>query len=221
MTNWKWSYISVCGAAFLALTAPGAAQTKPTTAAKSTAEAKPAASAGGSALEQRVNAYYKDIVEKQRTAAMEFVAPESRNVYFNADYHDVVGYKVKGIEVSKDGKTASVSLVRTTTVPAFPQPMDFAEKDTWEQVGSQWYIVLPAAVAQDGSGSAAIGSQAAADQQVKEKMEKAQKDINPAEYIYALQKAMGAQKAKEKAAEGKPAAKKSDTDKKPNPQQKN
>lgn len=217
MTNWKWSCISVCGAAFLALTAPGAAQMKPSTPAKSTAEAKPAAGAGQGALERRVNAYYKDIVEKQRTAAMEFVAPESRNAYYNMDYHDVAGYKVKAIEVSKDGKTASVSLVRTTSVPAFPQPMDFDEKDTWKQVGGQWYIVLPAAAAQARSG-AEPGPQATADSKVKAQMEQAQKNIDPAEYIYALQNAMATQKTKEKPATKKPETKKNGTDKKPIPQ---
>lgn len=198
----------------MALAAPCGAQrtqaAKPKTAAAADSES---AGSGRKALEQRVNTYYEDIVKNQRASAIDLVAPESRKAYYDTDYNGTVAYRIKGIDMGKDGATAQVSVVRSRKVPPFQGVMDFTSVDTWKLEGGQWRIVLPSA-----GETPAADKQTLTPEEVKARMQAAEKNVNTRAYLTALEKAMAAQKKKEKKAGSKKAApKKLDSDKKSDP----
>jgi hypothetical protein len=194
MVNKMWVRVSMCATVLLAVAGSCAAQESRPARPPDPASQWKSPYVAQAALEHRVTMYYQEIVKNQRTEALKIVAPESRNAFSHTDYGRLVGVRITGIKLSKDGSTAAVELTRTVAAAAFPQPLGFHMRDTWKLVNGRWCIVLPST----GAADAASGPQGLTAEQVKERMNKASKDIDPAEYIHALQKAMAAQKVKEK-----------------------
>lgn len=198
----------------LAVAASGAAQKPPAAPAKAPAKAAPVANLEPS-LKQRIDGYYRDIQEGKKGDAFQYVAPESRNEFFNMDYNSLVGIRIKGVEYSKDGSTATVDLVRSERVPTFQQVLDLTGKDTWKKVDGQWCLVLnPPRDVQTPFGKMHFGGKAGgAEQQSPNIQQEMQKKVDPAQYRKALQEVMAgsikpAAEEKEQKSAKKPASKK-------------
>lgn len=195
--------VSVCvSLGFLALGASAAAQ-KPASArakapgAKAATAPKAAAAKAAPAvkidpaLKRRIDAYYNAIQENKKGDAFQIVAPDSRNEFFDMDYHTLVGYRVTGVQYADQGSTATVSLMRSERVPPFEQVLDLSGKDTWKKVDGQWCLVLetqrevmtPFGPIHPHPNA---GNAAPKDQEVQQQL---QKKVDPAAALKALQTA--------------------------------
>ncbi len=134
-------YLSLgIAASFLVLTITSAAQTARRAPARPVHKAAP--SAANQALRQRVETYYRYIQEDKKSEALAMVAPESRDKFFNTDYHTLVAFRIKAVQLEKTGATATVEVVRSERIPPFLQALNFPVKDTWRRVNGRWFLVL-------------------------------------------------------------------------------
>jgi len=112
----------------------------PVFAAQVPREASPA-----EALRARVLLYYGTLEKREKTAALELVAPESNNDFVHMNYDGLVDFRVLDVQLSDAGDTATVRVRRTDSFLGFPQLLNHETVDKWKRLDGQWYIVLPSA----------------------------------------------------------------------------
>ena len=144
-------------------------------------------------LKDRVHQFYQDILKNDRVAALDLVASESKNQFLNTHYDGLADFRIVAVEVAKSGDQASVQVERLIRVPRFPQPLPVTAKDTWHLSNGQWYFVVPPVdeidtpfgkMKVDPAGS----SNSPAVQELQQDIDKAYKNVDPDQYIRALQK---------------------------------
>lgn len=192
---WKISAFSLLGFALLL-------GTPPTLAARQTAETK--APPVEDQLKERVKALYRDILKDDRVAALDLVAPESKNQFLNNRYDGLADVHISSVEIAPSGERATVKVTRLIRVPTFTHALELNVIDTWQLLNGQWYYVLPP----PGEVDTPFGkikfdpNNKASDaevQEMKQRIEKAYKNVDPDQYIQALQKAAGGAAADSKA----------------------
>jgi hypothetical protein len=151
-----------------------------------------------SQLKDRVKAFYQNLLKNDRVAALELVAPESKNQFLNTRYaNGLVDFRVVGIEVDQSGERAKARVVRVTRVAKVRQPFDLEIIDTWQRSNGQWYFVLPPPGEVDTPfGKMKLGTDAskhdsAEAEAMRQKIEEHYKNVDPDQYIRALQKVAG------------------------------
>lgn len=151
-----------------------------------------------SQLKDRVKAFYQDLLKNDRVAALELVATESKNQFLNSRYaNGLVDFRVVGVEVEQSGDRAKARVVRVTRVPKVGQPFDLEIIDTWQRSNGQWYLVLPP----PGEVNTPFGKlklstdsskhDSAEVEAIRQKIEQHYKNVDPDQYIRALQKVAG------------------------------
>jgi len=150
-----------------------------------------------SRLKDRVKAFYQDLLKNDRVAALELVAAGSKNQFLNRRYDGLVDFRVVGIEVEQSGDRAKARIVRVTRVAKIGQPFDLEIIDTWQRSDGQWYLVLPP----PGEVNTPFGKMklrtddskpnSAELEAMREKIEQHYKNVDPDQYIRALQKIAG------------------------------
>ena len=161
-------------------------------------------------LKDRVKLFYQDLLKNDRVAALELVATDSKNEFLKNRYAPgLVDFRVVSIEMQQTGDQATVRVVRVTRVPKVGQPLDLEINDTWQQSNGQWYLVLPppgelntpfGKIKFNTDNSKPSGPEAEA---MRQKIEQHYKNVDPDQYIRALQKVAG-NSAEEPKAGGKP-----------------
>jgi len=144
-------------------------------------------------LKDRVHQFYQDILKNDRVAALDLVAPESKNQFLNNHYDGLADFRIVAVELAKNGNEATVQVERLMRVPNFPQSLPITAKDTWHLANGQWYFVLPPVgeidtpfgkMKTDPTGK----SNNAASQELQQNIQRAYKNVDPDQYIRALQK---------------------------------
>jgi hypothetical protein len=189
------------------------------------------------ALRARVLLYYGTLQKGAKTNALELVAPESKNDFFQMNYDGLVKFRVLDVQLADAGDAATVRLLRTDHFSNFPAPLDRETVDHWKRIDDQWYILLPIRQSSPlpvraGSkeldtpyGKMTFAGQGQNTQQatppVSLQRPQTTTAVNPRDAMKALQKVMS-ESSKEKPGdqEKKPEDKKSETQTapKPNPQ---
>jgi hypothetical protein len=95
------------------------------------------------ALRARVLLYYGTLQKGAKTNALELVAPESKNDFFQMNYDGLVKFRVLDVQLADAGDAATVRLLRTDHFSNFPAPLDRETVDHWKRIDDQWYILLP------------------------------------------------------------------------------
>ena len=96
------------------------------------------------ALKARVVLYYGTLQKGEKTAALDLVAPESKNDFAHMNYDGLVEFRILDVRLLDAGDTATVRLLRTDNFVGFPQLLDHQTVDTWKRIDGQWYVLLPA-----------------------------------------------------------------------------
>lgn len=152
-------------------------------------------------LKERVNAYYHDILKGDRSAALDMVAPESKNQFFHMHDDGVIDVRVVDYDFDPSGERVSVKVVRVRRVPGFHQPLDLQSEDVWQRIDGQWYIVLPRPDEMDTPfGKIKLNPENkpndAEAQAIKQKFEERYRTADPEQYMRALEKAAAAARNK-------------------------
>ena len=146
-----------------------------------------------SQLKDRAHQFYQDILKGDRVAALELVAPESKNRFLNSSYDGLTDFQIASVELAKSGDLATVRVNRIVRVPNFQQPLQLNVIETWRLSNGQWYYTLPP----PGEFDSPFGKikldpnstpSAAEAQEMLQRVEKAYKNVDADEYIQALQK---------------------------------
>ncbi len=179
------------------------------------------------ALRARVVLYYGTLEKGQKTAAMELVAPESKNDFFHMNYDGLVEFRVLDVRLSDAGDTATVRLLRTDKFVGFPVPFERETVEKWKRLDGEWYILLPnlseKKVVDTPFGKMTLGGRGENSQQATPPItaQVPQSMVTPEQARKALQKAMlASSKEKPEDNEKKPEDKKpaAQAVPKPNPQ---
>lgn len=97
------------------------------------------------ALRARVTAFYDLLVHHQYRKAEEFVAPDTRDIYYERDKPRYLGFTLTSIAYSEEFTRASV--VATIKMPAtsslIPVPMDTPVTSIWRLLDGAWYWSFP------------------------------------------------------------------------------
>ena len=144
-------------------------------------------------LKDRVKLFYQDLLKGDRLAALELVSPESKNQFLKNRFAGLTDYQVVGIEVDQSGEKATARVIRVTRIPNVGQPLDLEVIDTWQRSNGQWYLVLPPPGEVDTPfGKMKLGTDGtqsnAEANAMKQKIEQRYKNVDPDQYIRALQK---------------------------------
>ena len=177
------------------------------------------------ALKERAVSYYTNLQKGRKAAALDLVAPESRNDFFNMNNEGLVDFRILDVQPSDAGESATVRIQRTDNFSGFPQVLRRETVDTWKRIDGQWYVVLPVhkenGVLDTPFGKMDFSGRGQNNQQATPPPPLPQKQVSPEEAKKALQKAMQeANKQESGDQETKPEDKKSEdqTVPKPNPQ---
>jgi hypothetical protein len=146
-----------------------------------------------SQIKDRVSLFYNDVLKNDRMAALELVAQDSKNLFLNSRYDGLTDFRIAGIDLELSGDRAVVHVVRVLRVPSFGQPLDIEVNETWQRSDGLWYLVLsppsemetPFGKMKFETDSKPSDSEAAA---MKQKIEHTYKNVDPDQYIRALQK---------------------------------
>ena len=163
----------------------------PVFAAQVPSEASPA-----EALKARVVLYYGTLQKGQKTAALDLVAPESKNGFGYMNYDGLVDFRILEVRLSDSGDTATVRLLRRDNFPGFPQVLRHETVDTWRRIDGQWYVLLPIpkenAVLETPFGKMTFNRRGENQQQATPPLpsQGPQNMVSPEEAKKALQKAM-------------------------------
>ena len=148
-------------------------------------------------LKERAREFYQDILKNDRVAALELVASESKNQFLNTRFDGLQDFRITGIELAPAGDQATVRATRLTKAPGFTLPIEMSVVDTWKLQKGQWYFVLPPPgelVTPFGKmkfNSTSKPSDEAEVQEMKQRISNAYKNVDPDQYIQALQKFAG------------------------------
>jgi hypothetical protein len=171
-------------------------------------------------LKERAAQYYRFVQNGDRAAGLDLVAPESRNEYFHIAYVGLMRFSVLDVQLSDSGDTAKVKMRRASKFPTFPQVLEYETVDTWKRIDGQWYIEFPPVKEIDtpfGKMQLHQGGETSGGPSPEGVIRERQNNVNPQQYLQALQNAMEAEKKKaeeNKAEENRPEPKKTE-DKKP------
>lgn len=151
-----------------------------------------------SQLNDRVKSFYEALLKNDRVAALELVATDSKNRFLNKRYADgLVDFRVVGIEVEQSGDRATARVVRVMQVAKVGQPLDLEIIDTWQRSNGQWYLILPPPGEVDTPfGKLKLGTDnskhnSAEVEAMRQKVEQRYKNVDPDQYLRALQKVAG------------------------------
>lgn len=144
-------------------------------------------------LKERVKAFYQDVLKVNRVAALDLVAADSKNQFLNNRYDGLVDFRIAGVEIDPAGERATAKVVRVIRVPNFGQPLNVEVTDTWQRNGGQWYLVLPPVTEMDTPfGKLKFDpNDRKSSQEVEEMKQRIQQhyqNVDPDQYIRALQK---------------------------------
>src|SRR5271155_1239861 len=81
----------------------------------------PSEAAPAEALRARVLLYYGTLEKREKTAALELVAPESKDDFVHMYYDGLVRFRILDVLLSDAVDTATVRLLRTDRFLGFPQ----------------------------------------------------------------------------------------------------
>jgi hypothetical protein len=167
------------------------------------------------ALKARVVSYYTSLQKGQKATALDLVAPESKNEFFNLNNEGLVDFRVLDVQPSDAGERATVRIQRTDSFAGFPQVLKRETVDTWKRIDGQWYVVLPVhnenGVMNTPLGKMYLSAPGQNKQQTTPQAPLPQKQVSPEEAKQALQKAiLEANKKKSSDRDKKPEDKKSE-----------
>lgn len=144
-------------------------------------------------IRERVKTFYQDILKNDRVAALDFVATASKNQFLNNRYEGLSDFRISSVTLAPEGSKATVKVIRVTHVATFSQPLEIDVLDTWQLVNGQWYFVLPP----PGEIDTPFGKMKfdpnnkpndAETQAMKQRIDRAYQNVDPDQYIQALQK---------------------------------
>jgi hypothetical protein len=173
-------------------------------------------------LKERVLQYYRLAQKGGRVAALELVAPESKDDFFHMNYDGIVEFRILNVDLSDGGDTAKVKILRTDKFAGFPQLLDYETIETWKRIDGQWYLLLPSFNNKEMEtpfGKMRFSGQGEESQTSKpeEMFRLRQSNVDPSQYLKGLQKvALEAKKKQEE--EKKREEEKKPTEKKPEDQ---
>lgn len=101
----------------------------------------PAPSEAEKALRDRVEEFYKLMVEKKYRQAEAMVAEDSRDLYYNGAKPNVSDVRISSIEFQDGGRTARVTVkakMRVMMMGAGPQIFDLPQISTWKEENGSW-----------------------------------------------------------------------------------
>jgi hypothetical protein len=144
-------------------------------------------------LKDRVKVFYQDVLKNDRIAALDLVATESKNQFLNNRYTGLIDFRVVGIEVEQSRDRATVRVVRVMRFTGFGQPLDLEVNDTWQRSNGQWYLVLlPPGELDTPFGKMKLDTDSkpgdAEVDAMKRKIQQRYQNVDPDQYIRALQK---------------------------------
>jgi hypothetical protein len=144
-------------------------------------------------LKERVNLFYQDLLKNNRMAALELVAPDSKNQFLNNRYDGLMDFRIVGITVEQSGDRAAARVVRVMRLANFGQPLDLEINDTWQRSSGQWYLVLPPPGELDTPfGKMKFDAESkpsdAEIDAMKHRIQQRYQNVDPDQYIRALQK---------------------------------
>jgi len=171
-------------------------------------------------LKNRVTSYYQDILKDDRAAALDMVAPESKNQFFRNRDDGLTDVRIVGYDFDPSGDRANVKVVRVRRVPGFGQPLDLEFEDVWQRIDGQWYLVLPPADEMDTPfGKIKFNTENKPDdataEAMKQKIQERYRSVDPEQYLRALQKAASNKPAVEHPVATQPAASGTDGNQQP------
>jgi len=144
-------------------------------------------------IKDRAKLFYQDLLKNDRIAALELVATDSKNQFLNNRYAGLMDFRVVGVAVEPTGDKATVRVIRVTLVPRVSQPFDFEVIDTWQRSNGQWYLVLPPpGELNTPFGKIKLDKDNSKDNPdldaLKQKIQQHYKNVDPEQYVRALQK---------------------------------
>jgi hypothetical protein len=102
------------------------------------------------ALRDRVDQFYKLLVDKKYRQAEALVEEESKDRYYNWSKPDMRGFTVKSVELQEDGRVAKVT-VTVSMVMSFqgttPLTFEVPTTTTWHLDQSQWVLWIDPEIA--------------------------------------------------------------------------
>ena len=146
-------------------------------------------------LKERVTLFYKDLLKNDRLSALELVSPESKNQFLNNKYSGLTDFRITGVEIGQDGQKATVHVVRVTRVAHAGQLMDLDINDTWQRSNDQWFLVLPPpGELNTPFGKMKVGMETQENnpeaEAMKQKIQEKYNNVDPDQYLRALQKVL-------------------------------
>ena len=125
-------------------------------------QSTPAAPEAEKALRERVEQFYKLMVEKKFRQAEAMVAEDSRDYYYNGKKPDLSDPRVTNIAFEEGGRIARVTVMAKTTVmmmTAGLQVFDLAQITTWKEENGLWvWFIDPNAPIQTPFGPVKLGA---------------------------------------------------------------
>jgi len=148
-----------------------------------------------SALKSRAQAYYDAMFRGDRSAAAQYVAAECQNQFASVNYTGLRSAIVEQVAPQQDG-SAVVTVKRVQIVPGFGS-MEYPASDIWKPTNGQWYLWFappqpPFPMAQPSAEPANKNSPAVTDEELKARIARAERNIDPDQYMLQLRKAMQA-----------------------------
>lgn len=96
------------------------------------------------ALRSRIAQFYNLFEKSKFREAEQFVAEESRDIYYAVQKGRIFGFRIGKINFGPDFKTAKVVMILKAHVPfANSGPVDVPLATQWAQTGENWFLVLP------------------------------------------------------------------------------
>ncbi len=112
-----------------------------------------------SSLETRVSAYWEALSKRDKAAAIEFVAGQSRNAFIQRREPIIQSWKLAGIDrKSPSEAVATVELMRS--IPGVPGFHPLRVVETWELEDGQWRVRVRGATPQETLGQFRNGGEA-------------------------------------------------------------
>ena len=183
------------------LTTPWATAQNPTgsgTGAAGPAAVAPAQADPAAVLPDRVKAYYYALISGDRAAAEQMVAPESRPDFRDLRLDTLMAVKVDSMEFPPSGDSAVVTTLRTYRISNQLLDVDFREN--WKLIDGQWYQVLPNPRQQETPFGKMTFPDKVDPKAMEELVKKQNKQVDPDQYIKALQRVQQEENRKEAAA---------------------
>jgi hypothetical protein len=144
-------------------------------------------------LKDRIKIFYQDVLKNDRMAALDLVAADTKNQFLNNRYAGLIDFRIVGIDVEQSGDRAIARVVRVVRFANIGQPLDLEVNDTWQRSNGKWYLVLPPPGELDTPfGKMKLDTDSkpgdAEVDAMKRKIQQRYQNVDPDQYIRALQK---------------------------------